>query len=142
MKELNKIMVKGEYEHYLCLERLEYTDGTFGNVEVCYQSIKPKIGDKNESVFWAKGYDTAVGYEAYKELSKRVGAYKGKISDSFAKDLARDVVKNFDDSKAMWDYATKITKIGRELKKVKETKGDYAVVCSAMKAIEAIVKHQ
>lgn len=133
-------MVKGEHEQYLCLERVEYTDGTFGDVEVCYQSSKPKIGDKYESVFWAKGYDTAVGYEAYKELSKRIGAYKGKISNDFAKDIARDVVKNFDDRKAMWDYKTKITKIERELAKAKN--GDYAVLCRVMKNIESIVKHQ
>lgn len=134
--------MEGEYKHYLCLERVKYDDGTFGDVEVCYQSLKPRIGYEYETVFWFKGYDTAVGYEAYKELIKRVGAYKGKISDSFAKDLAMDVVKNFDDNKAMWDYATKITKIERELKKVKEAKDNYAVVCSAMKAIEGIVKHQ
>lgn len=129
-------------KYYLCLARVEYTDGTFGDVEVCYQALKPRIGDKYESVFWAKGYDTAVGYEAYKELSRRVGAYKGKISNSFAKDLAMDVVKNFDDSKAMWDYETKITKIERELAKANAKKGNYAVLCMAMKNIESIVKHQ
>lgn len=129
-------------KYYLCLERTQYADGTFGDVEVCYQSLKPKIGGKYNSIFWAKGYDTAVGYEAYKELSRRVGAYKGKISNSFAKDLAMDVVKNFDDSKAMWDYGTKITKIERELAKANAKKGDYAVLCRVMKNIESIVSHQ
>lgn len=135
-------MKLADRKYYLYLSRPQYADGTFDDVHVGYQSYKPKIGGKYNSIFWAKGYDTAVGYEAYKELSKRVGAYKGKISNSFAKDLAMNVVKNFDDSKAMWDYKTKITKIERELAKAKAKKGDYAVLCRVMKNIESIVSHQ
>lgn len=135
-------MRRKNYSYYLCLERTHYMDGSVGDVEVHYTTLKPKIGDKYETVFWFKGYDTAVGYEACKELTRRVIAYKGKISNEFAKDLAMDVIKNFDDNKAMWDYETKITKIGRELEKVNAKTGNCSVLCRAMKNIEKIVRHQ
>lgn len=126
--------------YYIYLSRTHYTDGTFSDVEVGYQTYKPKIGGKYNSIFWAKGYDTAVGYEAYKALCKRIGAYKGKITNEFAIDLAKDVIKNFDDDQAMWDYKTKITKIERELATI--DKKNYNGICKVMKNIEKIVKHQ
>lgn len=131
-----------ERRYYLCLERTKYADGSVGDVEVCYQSMKPNIGYKYEFVFWCKGYDTAVGYEAYKALCDRIGKYNGKISDEFAKDLAEDVVKNFDDDEALWDYETKITKIKRELDELGDDNPNYALICKAMNNIEEIVKHQ
>jgi polyhydroxyalkanoate synthesis regulator phasin len=129
-------------KHYLCLERCHYADGSVGDVETSYGSMKPKIGEKFETVFWFKGYDTAFGYEAYKALCKRIQAYKGKISDEFAKDLAEDVIRNYDDDQAMWDYETKITKIQREIERLPKESRDYGLVCEVMKNIETIVNHQ
>lgn len=74
---------------YLCLE--EWYDG---EIHVTYCSYKPSKG-KGQQCKWYKGYDTSVGFDAYKDLSNRIKNCKGHVGIERAKEIAKDVVKRY-----------------------------------------------